>query len=243
MPCTSGSTRCASTLNSGKDAAFSSDGTPAGRFTRDARQYRYAEEVAALSAAEDKLCFGRLDTDDGESRHIGRMGLTDGTGATPDPDRLASAGRGAVLHGDRAQSPGVSLRRHIRNVGARWSRCRTNTCRRPTPCRKGDLGPPAIRAAGGPERPANRPDVGHHRHHPGRAGPDHPVGPPGSWSCRAGPGRARPRSPCTGRPTCSTPSGPGSAATACWSSGRTRRSLTYIPSGAAVAGRDRRWCS
>ena len=31
-----------------KDAAFSSDGTPAGRFTRDALQYRYAEELAAL---------------------------------------------------------------------------------------------------------------------------------------------------------------------------------------------------
>src|SRR6478609_9359818 len=35
-----------------KDAAFSSDGTPAGRFTRDALQYRYAEEVAALCAVE-----------------------------------------------------------------------------------------------------------------------------------------------------------------------------------------------
>lgn len=61
------------------DARFSSDGTPSGRFTRDALQYRYAEEIAALSAAESKLCFGRIDDEAGEQRHIGRMGMTDGT--------------------------------------------------------------------------------------------------------------------------------------------------------------------
>ena len=61
------------------DARFSSDGTPSGRFTRDALQYRYAEEIATLSAAESKLCFGRIDDEDGEHRHIGRMGMTDGS--------------------------------------------------------------------------------------------------------------------------------------------------------------------
>lgn len=61
-----------------EDARFSSDGTPAGRFNRDALQHRYAQEVSSLDAAEDKLCFGRLDADD-EIRHIGRMGMTDGT--------------------------------------------------------------------------------------------------------------------------------------------------------------------
>ncbi len=66
------------------DARFSSDGTPAGRFNRDALQYRYAQEVSALTAAEDKLCFGRLDRDEADHAedaaiHIGRMGLTDGT--------------------------------------------------------------------------------------------------------------------------------------------------------------------
>ncbi|WP_084614410.1 HelD family protein [Nakamurella lactea] len=76
------------------DARYSSDGTPAGRFNRDALQHRYSQEVAALTAAEDTLCFGRLDravgpadpgtgTDgldaDEAILHIGRMGLTDGT--------------------------------------------------------------------------------------------------------------------------------------------------------------------
>ncbi len=61
-----------------KDAAmYENDGTPSGLFTRDALQYRYAQELALLAAAEDKLCFGRLDTADGESIHIGRMGLSD----------------------------------------------------------------------------------------------------------------------------------------------------------------------
>lgn len=74
------------------DARFSSDGTPAGRFNRDALQFRYSQEMSAINAAEDKLCFGRLDREqplaesdtDGQqaaeaSIHIGRIGLTDGT--------------------------------------------------------------------------------------------------------------------------------------------------------------------
>src|SRR6478609_11103923 len=98
-----------------KDAAFSSDGTPAGRFTRDALQYRYAEELAALSAAEDKLCFGRLDTDDGESRHVGRMGLTDGTGERRQILIDWRAPAAAPFYTATALNPqGVSLRRHIR---------------------------------------------------------------------------------------------------------------------------------
>lgn len=65
-----------------KDAALrENDGTPAGLFNRDALQFRYAEELAVLAAAEDKLCFGRLDTGDSESIHVGRMGLSDDTPA------------------------------------------------------------------------------------------------------------------------------------------------------------------
>ena len=36
--------------------------------------------MQALNAAEDRLCFGRLDRADGESMHIGRMGIFDDTG-------------------------------------------------------------------------------------------------------------------------------------------------------------------
>ena len=98
-----------------KDAAFSSDGTPAGRFTRDALQYRYAEELVALSAAEDKLCFGRLDTDDGDSRHIGRMGLTDGTSERRQILIDWRAPAAAPFYTATALNPqGVQLRRHIK---------------------------------------------------------------------------------------------------------------------------------
>jgi DNA helicase IV len=61
-----------------KDAAmWENDGTPAGLFNRDALQFRYAQELAVLAAAEDKLCFGRLDMADGEGIHLGRMGMVD----------------------------------------------------------------------------------------------------------------------------------------------------------------------
>lgn len=64
-----------------------SDNTPGGRVERDIAFARHAEAVQMLNAAEDKLCFGRLDYapaagdgDDGtapesESIHIGRMGI------------------------------------------------------------------------------------------------------------------------------------------------------------------------
>lgn len=59
------------------ESRFESDGTPSGRFTRDALQWRYSQEIALLDAADVKLCFGRLYSADGASRHIGRMGLTE----------------------------------------------------------------------------------------------------------------------------------------------------------------------
>jgi DNA helicase IV len=96
-------------------ARFENDGTPAGMFNRDAWQFRYADELAALSAAEDRLCFGRLDTDDGDDRHIGRMGITDGT---PDRRHLLvdwRAPAAAPFYTATALAPqGVIRRRHIR---------------------------------------------------------------------------------------------------------------------------------
>ena len=85
-----------------KEAAlFENDGTPSGLFTRDALQFRYAEQLAAYSAAEDKLCFGRLDMeDDGadgvHSIHIGRLGLADDSAnreQVPCPTRWCSSSR------------------------------------------------------------------------------------------------------------------------------------------------------
>ncbi|MET3806083.1 DNA helicase IV [Nakamurella sp. UYEF19] len=52
-----------------------SDGTPGGRVQRDIAYASHAQTLIDLNVAEDKLCFGRLDTVDGEHMHIGRMGI------------------------------------------------------------------------------------------------------------------------------------------------------------------------
>ncbi len=57
-----------------------SDNTPGGRVERDVAFASHAAAVQALNAAEDRLCFGRLDTSDGESMHIGRMGIFENSG-------------------------------------------------------------------------------------------------------------------------------------------------------------------
>jgi DNA helicase IV len=57
-----------------------SDNTPGGRVERDLAYASHSAAVQALNAAEDRLCFGRLDRDDGESMHIGRMGIFDDKG-------------------------------------------------------------------------------------------------------------------------------------------------------------------
>src|SRR5664279_261185 len=57
-----------------------SDGTPGGRVERDVAYARHAAALQTLTAAEDRLCFGRIDHTDGESMHIGRMGIFDDSG-------------------------------------------------------------------------------------------------------------------------------------------------------------------
>ncbi len=97
------------------DSRSATDGTPAGLFNRDALQHRYTQELAGLSAAEHGLCFGRLDTDDGEHIHLGRLGITDGT---PDRRQLLidwRAPAAAPFYTATALNPlGVVRRRHVR---------------------------------------------------------------------------------------------------------------------------------
>ncbi|MFP5021789.1 HelD family protein [Pseudonocardia phyllosphaerae] len=52
-------------------------GTPQAITQRDAAAALLADRLAALRAAEHGLAFGRLDTDDGETRYVGRIGLLD----------------------------------------------------------------------------------------------------------------------------------------------------------------------
>jgi DNA helicase IV len=52
-------------------------GTPQALTERDAAAAMYTDRLAALRAAEHGLAFGRLDTDSGERRYVGRLGLLD----------------------------------------------------------------------------------------------------------------------------------------------------------------------
>lgn len=104
-----------------KDAAmFENDGTPSGLFNRDALQYRYARELATLAAAEDRLCFGRLDLVDDHAVHIGRMGLADDTPAREQVLVDWRAPLAAPFYTATALDPqDVVRRRHIRTKGRR----------------------------------------------------------------------------------------------------------------------------
>lgn len=93
-------------------------GTPQARTERDISTRMYTDKLAQLSAVENGLCFGRLDRDNGESHHIGRIGLFDEDNAY-EPllmDWRAPAARPFYL-ATAAARDGVLRRRHIRT---RW---------------------------------------------------------------------------------------------------------------------------
>ncbi len=158
-------------------------GTPAARSERDAFVEMYSQRITQLDAAENGLCFGRLDLAEGDRRYIGRIGILDDASDYEAllVDWRAPAARPFYIA--TAFSPeGVLRRRHIRTRqrkvtgvddevldigpdGAGW----------PAACGR------ARRAdrRSGPDRGAVRhpdgPDGRHRGNHPGRAGPDHPV--------------------------------------------------------------------
>ena len=101
------STRLARTLRE-------SGGTPAARTERDVSADMFSSRIAQLDAAENGLCFGRLDFDDGERRYVGRMGIRDES-ADYEPvllDWRAPAARPFYL-ATAASPEGVRRRRHI----------------------------------------------------------------------------------------------------------------------------------
>nr|QLK00093.1 AAA family ATPase [Micromonospora carbonacea] len=90
-------------------------GTQQDRSQRDSAVKMYAEQVEQFSAVENGLCFGRLDTDDGTRRYIGRIGIFD-TSGDYDPllmDWRAPAARAFYL-ATAANPQGVRRRRHLR---------------------------------------------------------------------------------------------------------------------------------
>jgi DNA helicase IV len=95
-------------------------GTAQSRLERDAAISRYAGQLDRLEAAEDGLCFGRLDLLTGECRHIGRIGLRDeaGEGEPLLVDWRAPAAR-AFYVATAGVPHGVRRRRHIAMRGRR----------------------------------------------------------------------------------------------------------------------------
>ncbi|GAA3392930.1 HelD family protein [Cryptosporangium minutisporangium] len=95
-------------------------GTPQARTERDAAFTEYATRLSRLEAAENGLCFGRLDLRSGERHYIGRIGLP---ADDPDADPLlvdwrAPAAR-AFYVATSAAPEGVHRRRHIVTRGRR----------------------------------------------------------------------------------------------------------------------------
>jgi DNA helicase IV len=89
-------------------------GTPQARTEREVLALEFSSRIAQLDAAENGLCFGRLDFDSGERRYIGRIGIRDDDGDY-EPlllDWRAPASRPFYL-ATAASPEGVRRRRHL----------------------------------------------------------------------------------------------------------------------------------
>ncbi|HET7244488.1 MAG TPA: ATP-binding domain-containing protein [Streptosporangiaceae bacterium] len=99
-------------------------GTPQARTERDVMVGMYTQRIAQLDAAESGLCFGRIDSEDGEDpRYIGRLGIRD-EDADYKPlllDWRAPAARPFYL-ATPVSPEGVRRRRHIKTVGREVTR-------------------------------------------------------------------------------------------------------------------------
>ncbi|MEY3733473.1 MAG: hypothetical protein RL347_832 [Actinomycetota bacterium] len=91
-------------------------GTPAAMTEQDAFVKLYTERLQALEAAETRLCFGRLDLADGQSRYIGRLGLADDEQRPMLTDWRAPAAE-PFYQATSADPRGVVRRRHIVTSG------------------------------------------------------------------------------------------------------------------------------
>ena len=90
--------------------------TPAAEGEKEAYIRLYRERIATLRAAEERLCFGRLDHVDGVIRYLGRLGLFDEQQQPLLTDWRAPAAE--PFYQATAQTPmGVVRRRHIVTEG------------------------------------------------------------------------------------------------------------------------------
>ncbi|MDR1824968.1 MAG: AAA family ATPase [Bifidobacteriaceae bacterium] len=91
-------------------------GSPQNRSERDSFAALHSDRLAQLESVEDRLVFGRLDLTDGETRHIGRIGLQDGDLTALLTDWRAPAAE-PFYQATSARRLGVRLRRHITTTG------------------------------------------------------------------------------------------------------------------------------
>src|SRR5499427_7176495 len=92
-------------------------GTPQARTERDVMVGMYTQRIAQLDAAESGLCFGRIDSEAGAPRYIGRLGIRD-EDADYKPlllDWRAPAARPFYL-ATPVSPEGVRRRRHIKTL-------------------------------------------------------------------------------------------------------------------------------
>ncbi|MGF1652551.1 MAG: HelD family protein [Actinomycetales bacterium] len=95
-------------------AAADIGGTPAARLEQEALARSHAQRLTQLQAAVDRLCFGRIDREDGTSFHLGRVGLArDGGEGRALLDWRAPAAA-AFYQATGAQRMGLVRRRHLR---------------------------------------------------------------------------------------------------------------------------------
>ncbi|MGH3416336.1 MAG: HelD family protein, partial [Actinocrinis sp.] len=98
-----------------REVLLQSGSTPQQRTERDGAAADHVRRLAQLNAAENGLCFGRLDLIDGGRQYVGRLGLLDEEGDY-EPlllDWRAPAAR-AFYVATAAAPAGVRRRRHIR---------------------------------------------------------------------------------------------------------------------------------
>ncbi|MFI8082138.1 HelD family protein [Kitasatospora sp. NPDC086009] len=91
-------------------------GTLQSRLERDTMELHHTRRLAELYAAEYGLCFGRLDTADGERQYIGRIALADDDHEPLLTDWRASAAE-PFYRATPAAPGGVTGRRHLRTKG------------------------------------------------------------------------------------------------------------------------------
>jgi DNA helicase IV len=91
-------------------------GSPQNRSERDAFATLYEDRLAQLEAVEDRLAFGRLDLEDGATRYVGRIGLSDEEHTSILTDWRAPAAQ-SFYRATAAHPDGVRRRRHLVTQG------------------------------------------------------------------------------------------------------------------------------